>query len=246
MLTEDPIKLIYFGPRPRDRNLSAFRQRWRQHADLGMSRPFFRHMTLYKHLDALEPTEFGLSAAGLPATAEGEIGGVGEIWVEGSKALAEVIADPTAAVMLPDEVETFGRELGNSVIPTREHLVVERGPVALSLVSLVFRAKASPSVNFSERWRQAGEHLLSIDKLSRHLSRYVQSQALSPHDDAQGFAELGFPSKGAANSFFAELALLNELASEEAGFIDHSRIINLFVVEKVLFDSSATSSDLTP
>jgi hypothetical protein len=229
----EPVKIMYFAPRPEGRSLEDFRARWRRHGDLGMSQPLWKHMYRYAQLDALAPEESGVAGGG---TAEAEVGGIGEIWVRSDEELAEVFADPSAAAMPPDEVKTFGRELGSLLLPTREHVLIEDGPVALLLVGLIHRPATFPKDRFSERWLESGQHFVGLQELSGHVSRYVQNHVLPPSVEADGVVQLGFPSADAANAFLAEPKLAEEMVPYEADFVDHSRLTTLVTRENVLYD----------
>lgn len=235
----EQVKLIYFAPRPAGRSLADFRARWRQHGALGMSQPLWRHMTLYKQLDALEPSESGLGGAGLAATAEDEWGGVGQIWVRSEQALGELFEDPSRAAMPPDEVETFGRELGASIMQTREQVVFDRGPVELSFVALIHRPPGFPRERFSARWTESGAHFCALEEVSRHANRYIQNHALPGSEWADGVVEVGFGSAAAAAAFFAEPKLVEDMAPSEADFVDHSRMTSLLVRENLLYDEGS-------
>jgi hypothetical protein len=231
----EPVKIMYFAPRPEGRSLADFRERWRQHGELGMSQPLWKHMYRYTQLDALTPEESGVNGAGI-STAEAEVGGIGEIWVHSDEELEEVFADPSSAAMPPDEIETFGRELGALLLPTREQVLIDDGPVALWMVGLIHRPAAFPKGGFSERWLESGQHFIGLEEISRHVSRYVQNHVLPPSVEADGVVQLGFSSADAANAFFAEPKLGEEMVPYEADFVDHSRMTTVLARANVLYD----------
>lgn len=231
----EPVKVIYFAPRPEGRSRADFRDRWRRHGALGMSLPLWRHMLRYEHRDARSAAEVGVELPALAATAEDEYGGVGQIWIRDDEALATIWADPDVRRMEVDEEETFGRQLGALQLPTREQVVFDRAPTAFSFMAVIHRADGVDREAFSAGWEASGAQLAAAD-MSAHLSRYVQNRVLPESDAADGVVELGFTSPEAAAAFFGDPGLAEWLIPKEAEFIDHGRMVSLLTTETVLFD----------
>jgi hypothetical protein len=89
-------KLIYRAERHPDLDRIGFRERWRQHARLGMSQPRWRNIRRYAHCDPIDD--------------RAPWDGVALLWYRDETARLRHVGDPSArAIMRADETETFAR-----------------------------------------------------------------------------------------------------------------------------------------
>ena len=103
-------KLIYLARHAPGLSRTGFTARWREHAALGMSRPRWRNVARYVHVD-LEP------GCGFDA--------IGMIWHRSSEHRAAHLADTTSrAEMEADEAVTFARPIAESCLAAREEVLV--------------------------------------------------------------------------------------------------------------------------
>jgi hypothetical protein len=243
-MSAGPIKLMYYAPLPAGRSRQEFRERWAQHGALAMSLPLWRHMVRYQQFDALAADAHGRGSPsdGAPATAT--FGGVGAVWVRDATALAAVAADPDNDLMRTDEVEAFGRPLGQDVVPCRPHNVVgsTAATVAVTVFGQVWRQPAYTREEFAARWLAHGEVIARTTGVVRHIASYVQNHALPESSGPDGFFEIGFGSLDALGGFFAETTLAAELAEREAEFARSESVELLVCAERRLFDESGCAS----
>jgi hypothetical protein len=105
-------KLIYRAERHPALDRSGFRERWRQHARLGMSQPRWTNIRRYAHCD--------------PIDERAPWDGVALLWYRDENARLRHVADPGAgAIMRADEAETFAR-----AVRAFSTLVTETPPVS--------------------------------------------------------------------------------------------------------------------
>lgn len=103
-------KLIYLARHAPGLSRAGFTARWREHAALGMSRPRWRNIARYVHVD-LEP------GCGFDA--------IGMIWHRSPEHRAAHLADTTSrAEMEADEAATFARPIAESCLVAREEVLV--------------------------------------------------------------------------------------------------------------------------
>ena len=240
------VKVMYFGPLPGGRSHTAFRSRWRQHGRLAMGLPMWRHMARYEQHDVLTAGEEQLSAAQLEGSRTDAYGGVGMIWFRDADALASASADPDVAVMCTDEIATFGRELGVSLVPTTEHVVYDRGAGSITLIAVIWRQPSVTREEFSEQWLAMGELFAAAPELAGHVCRYVQNHALVGADGADGFVELGFQSAEELAAFMAEPRLTTWLTPIESEFVDYARIEIVVARRTVLYEETDDATRAEP
>lgn len=237
-----PIKVMYAAPLVDGRTHDAFRARWAQHGELGMSLPMWQHMSRYQQFDALRADEHGLDPAVDAMLATPRYGGVGAVWIRDLAAVEGVMADPDVQVMCADEVKTFGRELGTSLVPCEPHVVLDRGPASVFLFGQTWRQPGVEREEFAARWREHGRLFVANEDVSRHLTYYVQNHALPGADGADGFVELGFASLEALGAFLVEPAISGELAEREAKFLRPEALDLLVCHERRLYDELPADS----
>lgn len=229
------IKVMYYAPRPADRPAAAFTERWRRHGELAMGLPMWRHMVRYVQYDSLAPGEHGLAEDHLAATHNGGYGGVGAIWFASADALQEAVADPDVALMEADEVVTFGRQLGASLVPTTEVVVVDDGPAAITVLNQLHRPAGVTRESFSDQWRAMGDAVAQAPELRRHLRSYVQDHAVPGAEGWDGIVELGFDTPGDFFAFMGEPKTTEWLLPHESAFIDIARGQPLITAATVLY-----------
>jgi EthD domain len=238
---EPEIKIVYYGPRPAGATRAAFRERWRQHGRLAMGTPdMWRHMSRYEQWDVLDEGEDGLTAEHLAVANGGDdVGGVGMIWFHDANALAEAIADPGSGIMTVDELETFGGELGERLVPTTENVVVDKGPGALAMCSTVWRQPELTREQFSDQWRAMGDELAQRPELTRHLARYVQNHAVAEAPTFDGLVQLEFASPKDITAFMSEPLMTEWLLPTESRFHVFERLQTVLARRNVLYDGTS-------
>jgi EthD domain len=240
-------KLIYFGPFEKGRERGAFRARWRQHAKLAETLPFWDLIPRYTQFDVLDAAETGGVGTALGQTDEDRFGGVGAIWYESAAALATIPDDPGLETMRTDEREVFGEELLENFFTTREHAFLDSGESAVTLIALLHRAPGISREEFQARWREQGRRLTPT--LSEHADTWIQNEASAewpspPNPDADGILELGFPSLSSLFEFFQTSAAAQEVLA--ADFIDGARSIRVLTKEnRLLSPASAPAAGTT-
>jgi EthD domain len=230
------VKVIYFAPKPKGTSTAEFRRRWRQHGELAMSLPNFRHMTRYEQRDALTAAE--LDAEVLPPGGA-ELGGVGQIWIRDDEAAAAVFADPDVALLEKDEEETFGRRLGSRLMPTRERVVVDKGTELLSIVAQLHRREGVSREQFARAWDEVADRIAASPDVTHHLARYVLNQVMPASEEADGVVEVGFASAQDAVAFRTDSGLRQLLTPFEAEFQDPARMVAVLTSTTVLYDERA-------
>jgi hypothetical protein len=231
-----PIRIMYHAPLVAGRTHAAFRERWTQHGELAMGLPMWRHMTRYQQFDALSrpghnvPAEFEQAQL---ATAH--FGGVGSAWIRDLQGWTAVRNDPDGAVLRRDEVETFGRELGPSLVSCRpETVIAPTAEATVFLFGTVFRQPSLVRAEFAKLWRDHGRLFAADKAVARHIGHYVQNHALPEGEGADGFVELGFTSLESLAAFVTEPAL-EALAASEAEFLRPEALDLLVCHERRLF-----------
>jgi hypothetical protein len=242
MSSRQPIKVMYFGPKPADRSHEAFRARWRQHGALAMGLPMWDHHIHYEQFDVLTAGEEGLLPEQAAMAATETYGGVGMIWMRDADAMAAVLVDPDVSVMQTDEVETFGAELGESLVPTIEHVIYERGPGRITLIGRIVRQPDITRQQFSEQWAAMGPQVAATSELTRHCVSYRQNHALPDAAGADGFVQMGFDSAQDLAAFMAEPKIAEWLLPTEAAFVDASRLELVFAKQNVLYDEASDTA----
>lgn len=117
-------KLIYLTRRRRGLTRAGFRDRWRQHAALGMSRPRWKNIARYMHCDVLDDSGHD---------------GIGLIWHRSPAHRAAHLADTSSRLdMERDETETFVRPIVADCLLAREH-VLAPARTALGTALRLFR-----------------------------------------------------------------------------------------------------------
>jgi hypothetical protein len=203
-----------------------------------MSLPMWRNMTRYVQYIAIGPGEHGVDADGLGMMSNGEYGGVGAIWFRDDDALQAATVDPDGERILSDEVDTFGRELGENLVATREHVLLDRDPGAITVMNKLHRVDGISRETFSERWLEMGEQLIATPELARHLQGYVQSHAVPGSDGWDGMVELEFDSPAAFFAFMAEPKTNEWMFPLEAAFIDIPRGEPLMLVGELFYEEA--------
>jgi hypothetical protein len=229
---------MYYAPVPAGRSQSEFRSRWREHGEFAMSLPMWRNMTRYVQYVPVGAGEHGVDAAGLEMMSNGDYGGVGAIWFRDDDALQAATVDPDGGRILVDEVETFGRELGENLVATREHVLFDRGPGAITVMNKLHRVGGISRESFSEQWLEMGAQLIATPELARHLRRYVQSHALPGSNGWDGMVELEFDSSAEFFAFMAEPKTSEWMFPHEAAFIDIPRGEPLMLVGEVFYEDA--------
>ncbi len=242
----EPTKVMYYAPVPAGRSQAEFRARWREHGEFAMSLPMWRNMTRYVQYEVIAPGEHGVDAAGLEIMSNDRYGGVGAIWFRDEAALQAAIEDPDGAKVLVDEVATFGRELGENLVATREHVILDQGPGAITVMNKLHRVAGVSRESFSEQWLEMGTELAATPELARHLRRYVQSHALPDSPGWDGMVELEFDSAADFFAFMAEPKANGWMFPREASFIDIPRGEPLMMVGEVFYDDAAAAVSSSP
>ncbi|HEY6761225.1 MAG TPA: EthD domain-containing protein [Baekduia sp.] len=233
------VKVMYYAPLPEGRSHAAFSARWRQHGELAMGLPLWRHMARYVQFDALVAGQHGLADEQLGMLRNADYGGVGSIWFHSAEALAEAVADPDNRRMEADELETFGRRLGSDLVAATEHVVIDRGPAAITVLNALHRTAGVSRASFSEQWRAMGDALAATPELARHVRSYVQDHALPDAEGWDGMVELGFDAPADFFAFVAEPKTSEWMMPHEAAFIDIPRGRPLITAGAVLYAGPA-------
>jgi hypothetical protein len=235
----EPTKVMYYAPVPDGRSRSEFRSRWREHGKFAMGLPMWRNMTRYVQYPVIGPGEHGVDAGQLEIMSNGKYGGVGAIWFRDDDALRAAVEDPDGSKVLVDEVETFGRELGENLVATREHVILDQGPGAITVMNKLHRVAGVSRESFSEQWLQMGIELGATPELARHIRRYVQSHALPDSPGWDGMVELEFDSAANFFAFMAEPKATEWMFPREESFIDIPRGEPLMMAGEVFYDEAA-------
>jgi hypothetical protein len=102
-------KLIYLARRQPTLTRAEFRDRWRRHGALGMSRPRWKNISQYVHCDVLDDSGYD---------------GIGLIWHRSPAHRAAHLADTSSRLdMERDEQETFSRPIVEDCLLAREHVI---------------------------------------------------------------------------------------------------------------------------
>jgi EthD domain len=235
-MSAEQVKVMYYAPLPEGRTHAAFRPRWREHGELAMGLPFWRHMARYVQYDVLGTGDQDLGIEQLSGTRNADYGGVGAVWFHNLDALTQASADPDSDVMLADELETFGRWLGTDLVPTSEHVLLDRGPAPVTVMNALHRLPSVSRASFQEQWLAMGEQLLAKPELAGHLRTYVQDHALADAEGWDGIVEIGFAQTADFFAFMAEPLISEWLFPHETGFIDIPRGQPLITTPTLLYD----------
>ena len=235
---DDQIKVMYFAPIPRSKSRAEFKDRWRRHGRFAMTLPLWRFIDRYQHFDAMWPGEFGLtdetcSAAGIDV----RLGGVGCTWYRDRGTLDENLdVYDEALPLLKDEEEAFGRQLGTDVVPVVEKRFISRRRPQLALLSGFSAVPGVGREDFSVRWHSAGEKLVAIPEVERHLVTFAQNHSLDGFEGRDGLVEYGFAAAEDLAAFLAEPMLAEWTETDESPLIDSTRTQTIIGAEHVLFD----------
>ena len=97
-------KLIYFAQRHSDYNYRDFIQRWRKHAQLGISMPRWENIYKYSHCDSFVEDEHSINTFNCD--------GVALVWYKNENARIRHVLDLKARkVMQEDEKKTFSNDM---------------------------------------------------------------------------------------------------------------------------------------
>lgn len=144
-------KLIYFAARHPRFSPVEFIERWRQHANLGMSMPRWRNIKRYVHCDRIS----GPSLDGEEILCDG----VAMVWYHSESTRQAHIADTSAAPILKsDELETFDRPVQHVAVLTEETICIPSNEKPFSLFLRVCRFPAQPYDDFLIRLEQDFVH----------------------------------------------------------------------------------------
>ena len=237
---QQPIKVMYFGPRPAGRSPAQFRERWREHGQLAMGLAMWDHHIHYEQFDVLAPGEEGLTEALAAISRHDTVGGVGMIWMRNTDALAKVTSDSEGvARMVADEIVTFGAPLGSLLVPTSEHVVYERAEGPIALIGKLHRRPTVTRDEFSRRWKELGAQFAASPALTRDPCRYCQNHALADAEGCDGYVQLEFQSAAALESFLAEPLLGEWLQPTEGEFIQSERIEVVIARRHLMYDEAS-------
>lgn len=229
------LKLLYIAPRPRSATLDQFRTRWRQHFDLALTRPAWSHVTTYDQCDYLPPEEFdrGNDVNFIGADA---VGGVAMAGFTSAADLAEITNAPDRHIMLLDEREVFGRELGTAVTLVHEAIVFGHEVPGYKLFAF-FRPADSDRAAFaagSDRlyWHAAGVGFPGTVS-SLILDVLAGRPGLNGYD---GVMELGFRTRNDIGAFVrSDLSSVAELGQK---YTAHPEITYVITRNNRLLDRS--------
>jgi hypothetical protein len=189
-------KLLYFAERHSAFDRAQFRDRWRQHAVLGMSLPRWRNIERYAQCDAI-----GAPRAALPAL---DCDGVAMVWYRSEAARQAHVSDGAAPIMKRDELETFARPVARCAVLTDE-VVFRQGAMARGKLFLaVKRAPLLDRMEFRDRWSGAlGTRMADMVRWKDPDAGYVQNHARdrSPEREPMSF----------------DVDCVDEISSDDAG-----------------------------
>jgi hypothetical protein len=153
-------KTVYMTPRSRP-SIDWWRDRWRAHASLAMSRPFWRLLTKYSQCDVVHEAPFGT----------GEVyDGVGLCWQTPGQAsgINGMSSDPEGVrLMIEDEKEVFGVYVGDISVISVETVLKEGHGAPYKLLLRLYRA----SDTFDTRINAFGEAILADPELGPLIRR---------------------------------------------------------------------------
>lgn len=164
-------KLIYFAERRTGFDRDGFRERWRQHARLGMSMERWSNVHRYAHCDSVEATGTGLPVAWCD--------GVAMVWYRSEEARLNHLSDRTAATVLKrDERETFARPVRDVSVLTGEHVFRPCDSAPMKLFLRVWAHPDRPRRDFRDWWLRAfgPRFLMRLDENEQGCG-YVQNHA---------------------------------------------------------------------
>lgn len=153
-------KTVYFTPKLRP-SVDSWRTRWRQHAALAMSRPFWRLLTKYSQCDVVHDSPFGT----------GEIyDGIGVCWQTPGQAsgINGMLSDPEGVrLMIEDEKEVFGVYVGDISVIVVETILKEGHGADYKLFLRLYRE----SDDFDAALIAFGQALLANPELAPLIRR---------------------------------------------------------------------------
>lgn len=150
-------KLIYLARRHPSLDRQTFTRRWRQHAQLGMSRPRWINIARYVHCDIElpRPEERGFL---------GDQDGIGMIWHKSPEHRAAHIADKSSRLQMEsDEAATFATPITKVCLLAREE--IRLAPDAGALIKLTcFSQRSQPLARPSQAVGHVLNHALTADQ----------------------------------------------------------------------------------
>jgi hypothetical protein len=158
-------KTVYMTP-SRGQSLEWWRDRWRRHASLGMTRPFWTLMTKFSQCDVIHYAPFGTGEA---------YDGIGLCWQTPGLAsgINGMTSDPEGMrLMIEDEKETFGIYVGDISIISVETVLKEGHGAAYKLLLRLYRN----SEEFEAKLNSFGQAFLSAPELGPMIRRLSVGQ----------------------------------------------------------------------
>jgi hypothetical protein len=172
-------KTVYMTP-SRGQSLEWWRDRWRRHCSLGMTRPFWTLMTKYSQCDVIHYAPFGTGEA---------YDGVGLCWQTPGLAsgINGMVSDPEGMrLMIEDEKEVFGVYVGDIAAITVETVLKEGYGAVYKLLLRLYRESDA----FESKLDAFGEALLANPELGPLIRRL--SVAWVEPDEYTKNSNLGF------------------------------------------------------
>jgi hypothetical protein len=214
-LASDHPKLIYFVERRAEMDADAFRDRWREHAHLGMSMPRWRNIQRYAHCDAIAFADSRLPIAWCD--------GVGIIWYrDETRRLNHVTDNSAVPVMKQDEREAFARPVREVALLADEFILL---PCTDSRSKLFLRLWRQPTIErakFRTWWlAEAGPELAQRLATIDSIRGYVQNHARLVEAENAPPSLCDCVDEIACEDTAACEAVLIQLFDELHGFADH-------------------------
>jgi len=114
-------------------------------------------------------------------------------------------------------------------VSTAEHVYFERVSPAVEIIAFVYRVPGISRAEFHRRYTLLGERLRDWGGPAALMCRYAQNHVLGDDggDGPDAIGELGFATAEDLTAMLRAPWLFDELLPYEAGFVDHSRSLQM-------------------
>lgn len=228
-------KLIYLTARHPGLSRSAFVDRWRQHAALGMSRPRWINIERYVHCDVLTPSEPFLGISD-------HYDGIGMLWHRSRAHRQAHLADTTSrGEMEADEAMTFATPINDCCLLVEEREIFSSGVTDASTIKLFRFARLADDTPMS-----ALHHLIMTARtaVARNSARPLRHCVDLPIDpQTEGRAKWGLPCSVVEEFWFEDQDHLREFYDAfigESALPGESKAITIVTNEIVLHNRPET------
>ena len=167
-------KLIYFAQRHSDYNYRDFIQRWRKHAQLGISMPRWENIYKYSHCDSFIEDEHSINTFNCD--------GVALVWYKNENARKRHVLDLKARkVMQEDEKKTFFNPVRNVSLLTNEHIFQRSKSLNFKFFLCVWKKTKADIKEIQNFWKTIiSDDLVKSLKIKYKKFGYIQNHVKLP------------------------------------------------------------------